>query len=86
MDTQDFTGEPVLPEADPALAGGFAALLDELLEVGGLGVIFFDIGFGQIAEMGLAGGDEHGDVKPGTGVGGGLALAEAGEVIELGIH
>ena len=73
------------PQAYPALSGGFAALLDELLEVGGLGVVLADVGLGLIAEVGLASGDEHGDMEPGSGVGGSLTLAEAGEVVEFGI-
>ena len=63
-----------LLQADPTLTCGFATLLDKLLKIGGLGVILADIGFCLIAEMGLAGGDEHGNMEPSTGVGSRLAL------------
>ena len=48
-----------LSQSDPALASGLATLLDELLEIGGLGIVLADIGFGEVAPMGLAGCDEH---------------------------
>ena len=56
-----------LSQSDPALASGLAALLDKLLEVGGLGIIVFNICFCQIAPVGLSGGDEHSDMQPGAG-------------------
>lgn len=66
-------------------AGGLAFRhgADKLAEVRGRGVVVADVGFGQIAVLGLGGGDVEGYMEIGTGVGGGFALADAGESGQL---